>query len=71
MQREVVLTGVPKEYIERPIYSSLDEMAQREGVDTVLLFLSKPPTIIVNKDGKGPVYRHTNIPVVPYKVTKM
>ena len=43
-------------------YYSLDDMVQKEGVIAVLKFLAHNPTMISG------VYRHTNIPVVPFTV---
>lgn len=45
-------------------YKSLDEMAQAEGVERVLDFLSNSPTVI------GDYYRHTDMKTVPYIVRK-
>ena len=54
---------------KRKVYNSLDEMAQDKGVIAVLEFLAHNPTIILDK--VQPYYRHTNIPVVPFTVTKL
>lgn len=51
-------------------YKSLDEMANCEGVERVLEFLSNSPTCISNIDGSYMVYRHTDMKVLPYIVRK-
>ena len=45
-------------------YKSLDDMAREEGVAAVLSFLATQPTIV------GGLYRHTNMPVLPFIVRR-
>jgi hypothetical protein len=50
--------------IKRTQYRSLDDFAKEEGLQAVLNFLAYQPTVV---DG---YYRHTQMPVLPYNVTK-